>query len=253
MSRPELAISNLCVARGGRPVVRDVSFTIAPGEISALLGANGAGKSTLVQCIAGILPALSGRVSCGGVQLLGLQPDAVRRHGVALALEGHPVLGDLSVQDNLAAAALMHSRRDADHEIEVALDELPELRRVLSTAAANLSGGQKQMVVLAQGMIARPRFLLIDELSFGLAPLVVRRLAQTIKVLAQRGVGILLIEQFTTMALAVAATALVLERGELVFSGSSEELRRKPEILHGAYLATKGTQPVREQPTGAST
>lgn len=249
MAGPDLAISNLFVARGGRPVLRDVSFTVLPGEITALLGANGAGKSTLVLSIAGILPTLRGSVRCGAVQLLGLPPDAVRRHGVALVLEGHPVLGDLSVRDNLSAAALMHGRREADREVEAALDAFPELRRVLSTAAAYLSGGQKQMVVLAQGMIARPSFLLIDELSLGLSPSVVRRLAETIKVIAQRGVGILLIEQFTTLALALAKTALVLERGELVFHGSSEELRRKPEVLHGAYLAGRGTAPTREQLT----
>jgi branched-chain amino acid transport system ATP-binding protein len=172
------------------------------------------------------------------MQLLGQSPDAVRRHGVALVLEGHPVLTGLTVRDNLAAAAMMHKRHDADREIEAALDIFPELRDRLSVAAQNLSGGQKQMVVIAQGMISRPRYLLIDELSFGLAPSIVSRLAETIQAIARRGVGILLIEQFTTLALALAKTALVLERGELVFSGSCEELRQNPKILHGAYLAT---------------
>jgi len=238
MAESELAVHNLSVARGGRPVLRYVSINVPRGEITALLGANGAGKSTLVLTIAGVLPALRGSVSCEGVQLLGQPPDAVRRHGVALVLEGHPVLTGLSVRDNLAAAAMMHARRDAEREIEAALEIFPELRNRLSTAAQNLSGGQKQMVVIAQGMIARPRYLLIDELSFGLAPSIVSRLAETIQVIAQRGIGILLIEQFTTLALALAKTALVLERGELVFSGSCEELRNNPEILHGAYLAT---------------
>jgi branched-chain amino acid transport system ATP-binding protein len=238
-----LTVRNLFVARGGRPVLRDISISVPPGEITALLGANGAGKSTLVLAIAGALPALRGDISCDGVQLSGQSPDAVRRHGVALVLEGHPVLTGLSVRDNLAAAALMHSRHDADREIEAALDVFPELRSRLSTAAQYLSGGQKQMVVIAQGMIARPRYLLIDELSFGLAPAIMNRLAETIQAIAKRGVGILLIEQFTTLALSLAKTALVLERGELVFSGTSEELRRKPEVLHGAYLATGKRSP----------
>ena len=237
MGSSELAVRNLFVARGGRPVLRDVSISVPPGEITALLGANGAGKSTLVLAIAGILPAQRGDISCDGVQISGRPPDLVRRHGVALVLEGHPVLSGLSVRDNLAAAALMHSRRDAEREIEAALDIFPELRHRLPIAAQNLSGGQKQMVVIAQGMIARPRYLLIDELSFGLAPSIVTRLAETIKLIARRGVGILLIEQFTTLALALAKSAVVLERGALAFAGSSEELRRKPEILHGAYLA----------------
>jgi branched-chain amino acid transport system ATP-binding protein len=238
MAASELTVRNLFVSRGGRPVLRDVSLSVPPGEITALLGANGAGKSTLVLTMAGVLPAVRGSVSCEGVELLGRSPDAVRRHGVALVLEGHPVLTGLSVRENLAAAAMMHPRHQADREIEAALETFPELRARLSTAAQNLSGGQKQMVVIAQGMIARPRYLLIDELSFGLAPSIVNRLAETIQAIAARGVGILLIEQFTTLALSLAKTALVLERGELVFAGASEELRRNPEILHGAYLAS---------------
>ena len=153
-------------------------------------------------------------------------------------LEGHPVLVGLSVHDNLAAAALMHPRHDAEREIERALDIFPELRSRLATPAHLLSGGQKQMVVIAQAMVSRPRYLLIDELSFGLAPAVVSRLAETIRAIAQGGVGILLIEQFTTLALSLAKRAYVMERGELAFAGASEELLRRPEILHGAYLAS---------------
>ena len=243
MVESELTVRNLFVTRGGRPVLRDVSISVPPGEVTALLGANGAGKSTLVLSIAGVLPALRGDISCDGVRLVGHSPDAVRRQGIALVLEGHPILTGLSVRDNLAAAALMHTRREADREIEAALDIFPELRDRLSVAAQNLSGGQKQMVVIAQGMISRPRYLLIDELSFGLAPSIVGRLAETIQIIARRGVGILLIEQFTTLALTLAKSALVLERGELVFSGAAEELRRRPEILHGAYLATGKARP----------
>lgn len=238
MAEAELAVRNLFVARGGRPVLRDVSISVPQGEITALLGANGAGKSTLVLTMAGVLPALRGEVSCDGVQLLGRSPDEVRRQGVALVLEGHPVLTGLSVRDNLAAAALMHSRRDAEREIEAALQIFPELRERLSTAAQNLSGGQKQMVVIAQAMISRPRYLLIDELSFGLAPAIVIRLSHTIQTIARRGIGILLIEQFTTLALGLANRAYVMERGAMAFAGSSEKLQQHPEILHGAYLAS---------------
>ena len=238
MAESELTVRNLFVSRGGRPVLSDVSISVPPGEITALLGANGAGKSTLVLTVAGILPATGGSVSRDGTELLGQPPDAVRRHGVALVLEGHPVLVDLSVRDNLAAAALMHPRHDAESEIEHALDIFPELRVCLSTPAQLLSGGQKQMVVIAQAIVSRPRYLLIDELSFGLAPSVVSRLAETIQAVAQGGVGILLIEQFTTLALRLAKRAYVMERGELVFAGASEQLLRRPGILHGAYLAS---------------
>ena len=234
----ELEVRNLFVSRGGRPVLRDISISVPPGEITALLGANGAGKSTLVLTMAGILPAAGGRVSCDGAELLGQPPDAVRRRGVALVLEGHPVLVGLSVRDNLAAAALMHPRLEADREIERALEIFPKLRARLSTPAQLLSGGQKQMVVIAQAMVSRPRYLLIDELSFGLAPSIVSRLAETIQVIASCGVGILLIEQFTTLALSLTKRAYVMERGAVAYAGSSAELRDHPEILHGAYLAS---------------
>jgi branched-chain amino acid transport system ATP-binding protein len=233
-----LVVRDLSVMRGGRPVLRGVSLDVPPGEITALLGANGAGKSTTVLTMAGILPAVGGSVSCDGVELLGQPPDAVRRHGVALVLEGHPVLTGLTVRDNLAAAGLMLSRREAEREVDAALDIFPELRDRLAVAAQNLSGGQKQMVVIAQGMISRPRYLLVDELSFGLAPAIVARLGAIVEAIAARGVGILLIEQFTTLALALAKRAYVMERGSVVFAGSAEELRAHPEILHGAYLAS---------------
>ena len=234
----QLVVRDLAVVRGGRPVLRGVSLDVSPGEITALLGANGAGKSTTVLAMAGILPAVGGSVSCGGVELLGQPPDAVRRQGVALVLEGHPVLTGLTVRDNLAAAGLMLSRREAEREIEAALAIFPELRERLALPAQNLSGGQKQMLVIAQGMISRPRYLLIDELSFGLAPAIVRRLGATVSAIAARGVGVLLIEQFTTLALGLAKRTYVMERGSVVFAGSSEELRAHPEILHGAYLAS---------------
>jgi len=232
-----LVVSDLSVVRGGRPVLRGVSLEVSPGGITALLGANGAGKSTTVLTAAGILPAIGGSISCDGVELLGQPPEAVRRRGVALVLEGHPVLAGLTVRDNLAAAGLMLSRREAEREIEAALEIFPELRERLTIAAQNLSGGQKQMVVIAQGLISRPRYLLIDELSFGLAPAIVTRLGATVATIAARGVGVLLIEQFTTLALGLATRAYVMERGSVVFTGSSDELRAHPEILHGAYLA----------------
>ncbi len=238
MTDAKLVVKDLSVDRGGREVLHSVSLELHPGELTALLGANGAGKSSLVTTMAGILPAKSGTVMLGDVPLLGMPPEAVRRQGVAIVLEGHPVLNGISVLDNLRAAALMHSRKDADAEVEAALSVFPELRERLQLAAQNLSGGQKQMVVVAQALICRPRYLLIDELSFGLAPAVVVRLGETIKAIAARGVGILLIEQFTTLALSLAKRAYVMERGDLVFSGTADELRSNPEILHGAYLAS---------------
>jgi branched-chain amino acid transport system ATP-binding protein len=237
MADQALGVKDLVVERGGREVLHGVSIELRPGEITALLGANGAGKSSLVLTISGALPAKSGSVTLDGAQMLGLTPDQVRRRGIAIVLEGHPVLNGISVIDNLRAAALMHPRREAEREVEAALEVFPELKPRLSADGQNLSGGQKQMVVVAQALISRPRYLLIDEMSFGLAPAIVQRIGQTIGEIAKRGIGVLLIEQFTTLALALASRAYVMERGEIAFSGAAEELARRPEILHGAYLA----------------
>jgi len=233
-----LQVKDLVVERGGREVIHGISLDVLPGEITALLGANGAGKSSLVMTACGMLPAKSGSVSADGLEMLGRPPEMVRRNGIAIVPEGHPVLSNISVIDNLRAAALMHSRAEAEREVNAALDVFPELRERRQVAGQNLSGGQKQMVVLAQALICRPRYLLIDELSFGLAPAIVQRIGNTIAMIAQRGVGILLIEQFTTLALKLAKRAYVMERGDITFSGESDELQKRPEILHGAYLAS---------------
>jgi branched-chain amino acid transport system ATP-binding protein len=232
-----LKVSDLVVHRGGRLVLQGVSLDLRPGEITCLLGANGAGKSSLVTTMAGALPATSGSVALDGVELLGKAPEEVRRQGVAIVPEGHPLLTSLSVLDNLRAAGLMHRRPEAEREVASALALFPELAERRGIAAHFLSGGQKQMVAIAQALIARPRFLLVDELSFGLAPAIVSRLGETIAGIAATGVGILLIEQFTTLALALSSHAYVMERGEIAFAGSPDELRRNPAILHGAYLA----------------
>jgi branched-chain amino acid transport system ATP-binding protein len=238
MADSMLQVKDLVVQRGGREVLHNISLDLPPGEITALLGANGAGKSSLVMTMSGALPATSGSVSIAGVEVLGNTPDTVRRMGVAIVLEGHPVLNNISVIDNLRAAGLMHSRREAEREVEAAIEVFPELKPRLQAAAQNLSGGQKQMVVVAQALICRPKYLLIDELSFGLAPAVVQRLGETLAAVAKRGVGILLIEQFTTLALSLANRVYVMERGDMAFSGTAEDLRQHPEILHGAYLAS---------------
>jgi branched-chain amino acid transport system ATP-binding protein len=232
-----LILRDLVVRRGGRLVLQQISLALHPGEVTGLVGANGAGKSTLVMAVAGALPATSGTVELDGASLIGLAPDAVRRRGVAIVPEGHPVLQGLTVRDNLRAAGSTLTRIELEQEVAAALAVFPELEDRLTVDARDLSGGQQQMVAIAQALIARPRYLLIDELSFGLAPAIVRRLGETIRGIAASGVGILLIEQFTTLALALSSRAHVIERGRLVFSGTSEELRAHPEVLHGAYLA----------------
>jgi branched-chain amino acid transport system ATP-binding protein len=231
-----LCLTGLTVARGGRPVVHDVTFEIPPGEVTALLGPNGAGKSTLVLAVAGVLRAQSGSVTLAGRELAGRRPEMIRRAGVAVVPEGRRLLSELSVQDNLQVATYALSREEARTGRAYALELFPELEKRLDTPARALSGGEQQMLVLAQALVSGPRFLLIDELSLGLAPVVVKRLIPTIRTVAESGVGVLLIEQFATVALGLANRAHVMDRGRLRFSGAASELRERPELLQSSYL-----------------
>ncbi|HEY1237837.1 MAG TPA: ABC transporter ATP-binding protein [Solirubrobacterales bacterium] len=236
-----LALEGLTVARGGRPVVRDVSLRVAAGEVTALLGANGAGKSSLVLAVGGVLRPEAGSVSLNGDELSGRRPEKIRSAGVAVVPEGRRLLPDLTVEDNLRVATYALSRGEADAGVKYALEMFPELKQRFSTTSRSLSGGEQQMVVLAQALVSKPKFILIDELSLGLAPVVVKRLVPTIQELAESGIGVLLIEQFATIALGMANEAYVMGHGTIEFSGTATELKKKPELLESAYLTRAGT------------
>jgi branched-chain amino acid transport system ATP-binding protein len=232
-----LIASKLAVERGGKAVIHGIDIEIRPGRITTLLGANGAGKSSLVLALAGALPASGGEITLDGQAINGLRPEAVRRLGVAAVPEGHKVLTDLTVEENLKVAGTHLRRPELAKAVEEALETFPELRARYELRAGLLSGGQQQMVVLAQAIVCRPRYILADELSFGLAPVIVARLVPVMTRLAEMGVGVLLIEQFTHIALKIAHHAYVMERGRIRFSGEPEELVKNPDILHSAYLA----------------
>jgi branched-chain amino acid transport system ATP-binding protein len=237
--KPETAtlrFERLSVARGGRPVLRDVSISIPPGEVTALLGPNGAGKSTLVLAVGGVLRATSGTVILGEVDLTRRRPEQVRAAGVAIVPEGRQLLPNLSVEDNLRVATYALARDEARTGIAYALELFPELERRWRVPARSLSGGEQQMVVLAQALVSQPKMVLVDELSLGLAPIVVQRLVPTLASVAENGVGVLLIEQFAHVALGLAQTAYVLERGRIHYHGTAQRLKDEPELLQSAYL-----------------
>jgi branched-chain amino acid transport system ATP-binding protein len=242
-----LKLEGVTVQRGGREVVRDVSLEIPPGEVTALLGPNGAGKSSLVLAVGGVLPAQSGSMSLGGSELLGRRPEKIRSAGVAIVPEGRRLLPELTVEDNLQVATYALPNLVARERRAYALELFPELEARLSAKGRSLSGGEQQMVVLAQALVSEPKFILIDELSLGLAPVVVKRLIPTIRTVAESGVGVLLIEQFAPLALGLANGANVMEGGVIHYSGTASELREKPDLLHSAYLlrgdlGTNGTK-----------
>ncbi|MDA8248365.1 MAG: ATP-binding cassette domain-containing protein [Rhodospirillales bacterium] len=232
-----LIATGLRVMRGGKPVIHGIDLAVEPGRITALLGANGAGKSSLVLALAGALSASGGVITLDGKAVNGMRPEALRRLGVAAVPEGHKVLSELTVKENLRVAGTHLRRAEMERGVAQALETFPELRGRLDVRAGQLSGGQQQMVVLAQAIVSGPRYLLADELSFGLAPVIVARLVPVISRLAEMGVGVLLIEQFTQVALKIAHHAYVMERGRIRFAGEPRELVSNPRILHSAYLA----------------
>jgi branched-chain amino acid transport system ATP-binding protein len=231
-----LRLQGLTVPRGGRNVVSDVSLEIPPGEVTTLLGPNGAGKSTLVLAVGGVLRATGGQVLLGDQDLTRHAPEKIRAAGIAIVPEGRRLLPDLTVEDNLRVATYTLGREAARSGIEYALELFPELRARWGAIARSLSGGEQQMVVLAQAVASRPTTLLVDELSLGLAPVVVKRLVPVLAQLASSGVGVLLIEQFAHVALGLANTAYVLEHGRVRYHGTAAELRDNPDILRSAYL-----------------
>ena len=240
-----LVLDGVAVERGGRRVVGGISLEIPAGEVTALLGPNGAGKSSLVLAVGGVLKPVAGKVELGDRDLAGARPEKIRKAGVAIVPEGRRLLGELTVEENLTVATYTLPRGEAQRSRTRALEMFPELEPRLGTAARSLSGGEQQMLVLAQALVTEPRFILIDELSLGLAPIVVNRLLPTIRELAEAGIGVLLIEQFATIALALANRAHIMEGGKIQYSGTAEELRSDPDLLRNAYLL-RGTASAEE-------
>jgi len=232
-----LRIENLDVWRGGRRVLRDVSLEIPPGEVTTLLGPNGAGKSSLVLTVAGVIRPGAGAIRVGDRDLTRRRPERIRAAGVAIVPEGRRLLSQLTVEDNVRVATYTLTREQAREGIDRALGLFPELEKRWKLLGRSLSGGEQQMVVLAQALVSKPEFLLVDELSLGLAPVVVKRLVPALAAVAAEGVGVLLIEQFVHVALGVAKGAYVLEGGQIRYRGTAEELKSRPELLRSAYLA----------------
>jgi branched-chain amino acid transport system ATP-binding protein len=227
-----LRVDGLTVKRGAGPVIRDVGFTLEPGRITALVGPNGAGKTSLLEAVSGVVAPSAGRVHVGDVDVTRHSRVARARLGLAHIEQGRAVFPGLTVLENLRLTARTPARLDA------VLSLFPELAKRLDSPAALLSGGEQQMVVLARAFAARPAFLLIDEMSLGLAPVVFTRLLPVVTRFAAEGAAILLVEQFTHLALGVAQEALVVSSGRVTYAGDAQTLLASPATLHAAYLGT---------------
>jgi branched-chain amino acid transport system ATP-binding protein len=225
-----LTLDDVAISRGAGPVISGVSLTLQPGTITALVGPNGAGKTSLLESVSGIVQASAGNISFNGTAITTVSRRKRAKLGIAHVEQGRTVFPSLTVRENLEIT----SRTKSDFDDSLAL--FPELEKRLTSPAGLLSGGEQQMVVLARAFAARPKMLLIDEMSLGLAPVVFLRLMPVVKQIADTGVGVLLVEQFAHLALQIATDALVITGGRVTYSGRADALLASPETLHKAYL-----------------
>jgi branched-chain amino acid transport system ATP-binding protein len=235
-----LELSEVSAAYGAVQALRDVDLVVEEGEIVALLGANGAGKSTTLRSISGLLTPNAGEIRFAGQVISGLHPEKVVRLGIAHVPEGRRIFPGLSVRENIMLGA--SNRRIARAEMARDTAEMfalfPDIVRFADTLGWMLSGGQQQMVALARGLMARPRLLLLDEPSLGLAPLIVQQVFRIIARIRETGTTVLLVEQNARIALSVADRGYVLETGRLVVSGKPDALWNNEEV-RAAYLGGK--------------
>jgi branched-chain amino acid transport system ATP-binding protein len=232
-----LEIQGLACAYGKIEALREVSLSAKAGEVTCLLGPNGAGKTTLMMTLAGILQPTRGSITFEGENLLGLSPAQIVDRGLALVPENRLVFPALSVRENLMAGAYRRKDRAAiASDIEHQLDRFPRLRERIDQLAGTLSGGEQQMLALARALMSRPRLLLMDEPSVGLAPKVVAEIFGIVRKLHAEGTSIFLVEQNVHMALKVAQHFFLLQQGRVTFSGTPADLA-EDDVIQRAYLA----------------
>jgi branched-chain amino acid transport system ATP-binding protein len=231
-----LTVKNLRFAYGVVEAIRGIALEINTGEVVALIGANGAGKTTTLRCISGVLRPQSGSIQLEGQELRGVAPHAIARRGIAHVLEGRHLFKHLSVFENLMMGAYQRKQSaDIRSDLDRVYQLFPRVKERLTQMAGTLSGGEQQMVAMARSLMARPRILLLDEPSMGLAPRVVDTIFEIIADIAQTGLPILLVEQNANRALALAKRAYVLELGEVALSGSGEALMNNDQVRR-SYL-----------------
>lgn len=234
-----LEIKDLHVSYGGIQALRGVSLNVPDGKIVTLIGANGAGKSTLMRTISGLVKAQSGSILWNGQELLGKPIDQIVSSGIAMSPEGRRVFADLTVLENLKIGAyLRKDKAETEKDLEWVYSLFPRLKERSWQSAGTLSGGEPQMLAVGRALMSKPKLLMLDEPSLGLAPIVVREIFDIIRTVNQQGITVLLNEQNANMALKVADYAYVLETGTLTLSGTGAELLTNEQVK-AAYLGKK--------------
>jgi branched-chain amino acid transport system ATP-binding protein len=231
---PLLEVNSLSVAYGAIKALHGISFKVMPGEVCTLIGSNGAGKTTTLRAISGMIKS-SGAVKFAGESIAGVSPHTLVRRGLCHCPEGRGVFANMSVSENLDLGAFTRHDADIPKDRERVLTLFPRLRERLKQSAGTLSGGEQQMLAIARALLARPKLLLLDEPSLGLAPQLVQTIFQIIREINQQGTTILLVEQNAHMALQVAHHAVVLEVGAVAMSGPAKELAAS-DAVRKAYL-----------------
>lgn len=229
-----LEVRGLSVSYGGIEAIKNISFDVEEGKIVTLIGSNGAGKSSTLRSIAGIVRARSGEVLFEGENILGLSPDQIVKRGITLVPEGRRVFPNLTVAENLRIGAYLR-RDDLRLDLEYIYTLFPRLKERLWQQAGTLSGGEQQMLAVGRALMAKPRLIMMDEPSLGLAPLVVQGIFDIIHTINSQGITVLLIEQNANMALQAADSAFVMQTGEIILSGTGAELLENEEVKE-AYL-----------------
>ncbi|WP_447790897.1 ABC transporter ATP-binding protein [Pseudomonas farris] len=236
MSEPLLKIDGLKVRYGAIEAVKSVDLHIAEGERVTLIGANGAGKTSSLKALTGLLPAAAGQIRFAGRSILGLAPHELLRQGIAMVPEGRGIFARMSVLENLQAGAfLRRDHQQVNREIRQLFEHFPRLEERLQQSAGLLSGGEQQMLALARALLSRPRLLVLDEPSMGLAPIMVEKLFQVIDDVCSQGMTLLLVEQNARLALQGTDRAYVMDTGRISLSGPSRNLLDDPEV-RAAYL-----------------
>ena len=239
-----LSLRDLHAGYGRITVLRGVNLDVPDGSVVALIGSNGSGKTTTLRTISGLITPSQGEITLDGQSLVGMNPDAIARAGVAHVPEGRGVFPELTVKENLELGALTLPAAAVGAAIDEVLVHFPALHDRLGQRAGSLSGGEQQMLVIARGMVSRPRLLMIDEMSLGLAPIVLKRLFSVIPALNAGGTTILLVEQFLNLILPVLDYAYVLEKGQVALEGTRKEIAKKRTQLQASYIGRRHTTPV---------